>query len=40
MISLGKISDFAAGGQGPALPCKGESVRAAKILSDGMFNAN
>ena len=42
MISFGKISNIPAAGdrQGPVLPCKGEFVRAAKILSDGMFNAN
>ena len=42
MISLGKICNIpAAGGrQGPALPCNGEFVRAAKLLSDSMFNAN
>jgi len=42
MISLGKISNIpAAGGrQVPALPCKGEFVRAAKILFDDMFNTN
>ena len=40
MISVGKISDIAAGRQGPTLLCKGEFVRAAKILCDRMFNAN
>lgn len=40
MISVGKISDIAAGRQGPTLLCKGEFVRAAKILCDGMFNAS
>ena len=42
MISFGKISNTPTAGdpQGPMLPCKGEFVRAAKILSDGMFNAN
>ena len=40
MISPGKISNISGGRQGPALPCKGEFVRAAKILFDDMFNTN
>ena len=42
MISFGKISNIPAAGdrQGPVLPCKGEFVRAAKILSDGMFKVS